>query len=255
MMTSSNGSIFRVTGPLCGEFTGPGEFTAQRPVTRSFDVSFDLRLNKRLSKQPWGWWFETPAWSLWRHRNDIHGWHRLVTLLLYLNSIYAYADGARVLSIWTSSVTYLKDLWYLNDDYCKSRRWVLHISTMSVTYVSDCYISGRWVLCILMMSVTYLGNCFYIYIYIYISGWFRRHCEIFGVCFSLVLILTPTWRYEIEFNTANFLQNTPKRHPPIVRPCMACLCRRSSIFVTSCKTIATKLVMLLTATQASAEWQ
>ena len=39
MMTSSNGNIFRVTGPLCGEFTGPGEFLAQRPVTRSFDVS------------------------------------------------------------------------------------------------------------------------------------------------------------------------------------------------------------------------
>ena len=70
MMTSSNGNIFRVTGPLCGEFTGPGEFPAQRPVTRSFDVFFDLRLNKRLSKQPWGWWFETPAWSLWRQRNE-----------------------------------------------------------------------------------------------------------------------------------------------------------------------------------------
>ena len=26
MMTSSNGNTFRVTGPLCGEFTGPGEF-------------------------------------------------------------------------------------------------------------------------------------------------------------------------------------------------------------------------------------
>ena len=37
-MTSSNGNIFRVTGPLCGEFTGPREFPAQRPVTRSFDV-------------------------------------------------------------------------------------------------------------------------------------------------------------------------------------------------------------------------
>ena len=71
MMTSSNGNIFRVTGPLCGEFTGPGEFPAQRPVTQSFDVFFHLRLNKRLSKQPWGWWFETPAWSLWRHRNEI----------------------------------------------------------------------------------------------------------------------------------------------------------------------------------------
>ena len=52
MMTSSNGNIFRVTGLLCGEFTGPGEFPTQRPVTRSFDVFFDLRLNKRLSKQP-----------------------------------------------------------------------------------------------------------------------------------------------------------------------------------------------------------
>ena len=40
MMTSSNGNIFRVTGPLCGEFTGPGEFPTQRPVTRSFDVFF-----------------------------------------------------------------------------------------------------------------------------------------------------------------------------------------------------------------------
>ena len=45
MMTSSNGNIFRVTGPLCGEFTGPGEFPTQRPVTRSFDVYFDLRPN------------------------------------------------------------------------------------------------------------------------------------------------------------------------------------------------------------------
>ena len=70
MMTSSNGNIFRVTGPLCGEFTGPGEFPTQRPVTRSFDVFFDLRLNKRLSKQPWGWWFETPSWSLWLQCND-----------------------------------------------------------------------------------------------------------------------------------------------------------------------------------------
>ena len=54
---------------LCGEFTGPGEFPTQRPVTRSFDVFFHLRLNKRLSKQPRGWWFETPTWSLWRQCN------------------------------------------------------------------------------------------------------------------------------------------------------------------------------------------
>ena len=69
--TSPNRNIFRVTGPLCGEFTGHGEFPSQRPVTRIFDVFFDLRLNKRLSKQPWGWWFETPSRSLWRHCNEL----------------------------------------------------------------------------------------------------------------------------------------------------------------------------------------
>ena len=75
MMTSSNGNIFRVTGHLCGEFTGPGEFPTQRPVTRSFDVFIDLRLNKRLSKHSRGWWFETRSRPLWHHRN-VYGWTR-----------------------------------------------------------------------------------------------------------------------------------------------------------------------------------
>ena len=48
----------------------PGEFPTQRPVTRSFDIYFELRPNKRLSKQSWGWWFETPSRPLCRHRND-----------------------------------------------------------------------------------------------------------------------------------------------------------------------------------------
>ena len=46
-----------------------GEFPAQRPVMRSFDVFFDLCLNKWLTKQSWGWWFETLSSSLWRHCN------------------------------------------------------------------------------------------------------------------------------------------------------------------------------------------
>ena len=46
-----------------------GEFSAQRPVTRSFDVFFDLRLNKLLSKQSSGWWFNTLSRPLWRHCN------------------------------------------------------------------------------------------------------------------------------------------------------------------------------------------
>ena len=47
----------------------PGEFPTQRPVTRSFDVFFDLRLNKRLSIHSWGWWFETLPRPVWRHSN------------------------------------------------------------------------------------------------------------------------------------------------------------------------------------------
>ena len=46
-----------------------GEFPLQRPVTRIIDDSFDLLLNKRLGKQSWGWWFETPSRPLRRHSN------------------------------------------------------------------------------------------------------------------------------------------------------------------------------------------
>ena len=50
-----------------------GEFPVQRPVTRSFDVFFDLRVNKRLRKQSWGWWFKTPLRSSWRYYNTLFG--------------------------------------------------------------------------------------------------------------------------------------------------------------------------------------
>ena len=58
---------------LCvGNSPVTGEFPSQRPVKRSFDVSLICALNKRLSKQWWGWWFETLSRSLWRHCNGMH---------------------------------------------------------------------------------------------------------------------------------------------------------------------------------------
>ena len=68
MMTSSNENIFALLAICARNSPVP----TQRPVTHSFDVNFDLRPNKRLSKQSWGWWFETPSCSLWRHRNELH---------------------------------------------------------------------------------------------------------------------------------------------------------------------------------------
>ena len=64
----------------------PGEFPAQRPVTRSFDVFFDLHPKKRLSKQWWGWWFEMPSCPLWRHRNE--------------NSAITFGEGCMWLEIY-----------------------------------------------------------------------------------------------------------------------------------------------------------
>ena len=63
-------------------------FPTQRPVTRSFYVCFDWRLNKRLSKQSWGWWFGTPSRPLWRHNNDILicWWLPLITQIKIISS-------------------------------------------------------------------------------------------------------------------------------------------------------------------------
>ena len=71
----------------------PGEIAAQRPVTWSFDVFFDLRLNKRLSKQSWGWWFETLSRPLLRHCNDIHVlWRFTHKIMIVLNIWHANVD-------------------------------------------------------------------------------------------------------------------------------------------------------------------
>ena len=61
-----------------------GEFPAQTPVTRSFDVFFDLRLKQQLSKQRRRRWFETPSRSLWRHCNEMSV---IISVQLQLNQL------------------------------------------------------------------------------------------------------------------------------------------------------------------------
>ena len=67
MMTSSNGNSFRVTDPLCGEFTGQWSILLTEASDAELWCFLDVCLNKRLSKQSWGWWFETRSRPLWRH--------------------------------------------------------------------------------------------------------------------------------------------------------------------------------------------
>ena len=93
-----------------GNSPATGEFHAQRPVTRSFDVFFDLRLNKQLSKQSWCWWLETPSRSLWRQCNDgciiatphSHNFptsQKITTLLIFFISMLA-SDCVSLIGSW-----------------------------------------------------------------------------------------------------------------------------------------------------------
>ena len=70
-MTSCKGNIFHVTALCARKSPVTGKFHAQSPVTRNFDVFFDLHLNKWLSKQSPRRWFETPSRPLWRHCNAL----------------------------------------------------------------------------------------------------------------------------------------------------------------------------------------
>ena len=68
--------------------TVTGEFPAQMPAMRSFEVFFDLRLNKRLSKQWRDWLFETQSRPLWRHCIDPTS--TMCNLLEYHNNHYKF---------------------------------------------------------------------------------------------------------------------------------------------------------------------
>ena len=60
-MTSLNGNIFHVTGHLCGEFTGHRWIPRKKASDAELWCFLWSELNKRLSKQSWGWWFDSPS--------------------------------------------------------------------------------------------------------------------------------------------------------------------------------------------------
>ena len=78
-----------------GDSPVTGEFPAKTPVTRNFEVFFDLRLNELLSKHSWGWWLR-------RHRahydvtvmHNIYPWCFCSLLKLY----YPFCLGWRSIS-------------------------------------------------------------------------------------------------------------------------------------------------------------
>ena len=90
---------------LCaGNSQVTGEFPSQRPVTQSLDVFLHRYLNKRLSKQSWGWWFETPSRSLWRHYNDedgVQGYWYSSSSHSSINIVWVYVQTEIIVIMWT----------------------------------------------------------------------------------------------------------------------------------------------------------
>ena len=84
-MTSSNGNISALLALCEGNSPVTGEVPSQRPVTRSFDVFFDLCLNQQLSKQWRRRWFETPSRSS----------HHDVTVMYILFSLHQFETPSR----------------------------------------------------------------------------------------------------------------------------------------------------------------
>ena len=128
MMTSSNGNIFHVTGPLCGEFTGHRWIPLPKASARSFEVFFDLHLNKLLRKQSWGWWFEIPSCSLWRHCNG-NGFQAQYVQCLMCGRVIQWAFqayfacvGKLCSHVATQPITFPK-FWMM---LTKLKEWVLH---------------------------------------------------------------------------------------------------------------------------------
>ena len=101
-------------------------------MTRSFDVSFDLILNKRLSKQWWGWWFVTPSHPLWSHCNDIRANMAMVSEPIGPQGMYSTVAVYQISHFQTvCSEWYLKQFLFR----CQLFRGLLAYKKITVTYL------------------------------------------------------------------------------------------------------------------------
>ena len=106
MKTSSMETFSTLLALCAGNSPVTGDFLSQMPVTRCFDIFFDMCMNKRFSKQSRRWWFETPSRSLWRHCNE--------------NDVDVASHASRVSMVvadewipnWRQGIYNLNDIWH-----------------------------------------------------------------------------------------------------------------------------------------------
>ena len=146
------------------------EFPTQRPVTQSFGVFFDLRLNKRLSKQSWGWWFETLSCPLWCHCNALQVW------AVKKNSCWKMHISKSIPRIFTIFIYFI---WF-------------HASHYVWSIIVHMYI------CIYIYTHIHIYVRTYVHTYIYIPGelgfvYLLLYCA--GLCSQIIQHIMAWWSY------------------------------------------------------------
>ena len=140
--------IFSALLALCeGNPPVTGGFPSQRPVTRSFDIFFDLHLNKRLSKQSRRWWLETPSCSLWCHCNEVQisswNWSTSHSTISWL------VDSPRVYQTYSPNLVWHRSLniysiftvfWY----WWSREAWIKHTHTHAHTHTHTHMNAPQW---------------------------------------------------------------------------------------------------------------
>ena len=121
IMTSSNETFSAILALCAGIHQSPVNSPSQRPVTRSFDVFIDLRLNTRLSKRSWDWWFETPSCSLWRHCNVTNGWLRYTSGYMKLDRYYTISVDFHNVTIYYDANG--RDIVVIKSAYSSTNTW------------------------------------------------------------------------------------------------------------------------------------
>ena len=126
-----------------------GEFPSQRPATRSFDVFFDLRLNKHSRRRR----LETPSCSLWRHCDVVnkymykHGIRQNGILAERLDYHHSHADVLKWTSnaaVNVSSLPAWNSCW-TNSEVAGDIRLHLHCNgTAQARYISNYALNERF---------------------------------------------------------------------------------------------------------------
>ena len=132
-----------------------GEFSAQRPVTRSFDVVFFyLRLNKWLSKQSWGWWFETPSRPVWRQCNDVCVTKTLIACIPVIRA-NGYLPNIKEIRHCLISLIFDRHpiAWITDTQSPQNDNWIYNIGIP--------YKIRTWFCCVLF-SCSYIMGCWWI---------------------------------------------------------------------------------------------